>query len=44
MEFINPESEKFVEKGWDEENKCITILFTLTKKRKVNTINLLVRL
>jgi hypothetical protein len=33
MDFINPESaEKYV--GWDEENKCITTLFTLIKKKK----------
>jgi hypothetical protein len=39
MDFINPESaEKYVEKGWDEENKCIIISFTLIKKRSLNSV------
>jgi hypothetical protein len=37
MDFINPESaEKYVEKGWDEENKCIIISFTFNKRREVS--------
>jgi hypothetical protein len=32
-------AEKYVEKGWDEENKCIIISFTLIKKRSLTPFN-----
>jgi hypothetical protein len=41
MDFINPESAEKYKKGWDEENKCITTLFTLIKKKKL--INVIFR-
>jgi hypothetical protein len=41
MDFINPESAEKYKKGWDEENKCITTLFTLIKKKKLINVILL---
>jgi hypothetical protein len=34
MDFINPESEKYVEKGWDEEKQMYYYLVYFNKEEK----------